>query len=634
MNANARQSRHSIIPAYAGRPHLDTKTQTKLKTTRKRRSKYDIPILPVSVLKPIKTVPADEYKRLLKTRVPGDGFINPYLVKAGRIGTRDAILQEQHPHQSRSRATGRSRPQGFIGRYPLEGQDDTDPVLTPTQDLDSRAPSDNKAGFGARQLARVRATTEKFSKLRPKLPFTSRSPPHLSTGTGTTDDREHHFNGMRFTTKSPPRTSDDRHTPDWQEGSRQEDDIAQPAPDVPGLIQPAVRLGFAAMINKRKVDFEEDVKTGADRAQIRPGRGFIRSRPGFHSPHPQEAGWLQSGDQDHRQSPPGFPIANDHFDVSPHHRPSHPRQQGEQPDQQEPLFLDHSTGMDQEEDEDRDLDSNPSQNDRGAKHHTTSTSDPTANDGISGARLCDDLLRNSALLNVPIQKPKKTKRDSKREEVARRVQERATTARPEMVASGESEDTQERKVLNEIPLFEPIENEVERDEEEQAHLPTATQLRRRKEFGLFMPGLSGTESDILPASEPVQPGKLSSMNVLVSLELTSEEEVRPPTQPTAKNTTQMSSLPPDLEPPARNPGHSVRSPIPTPTTTAARPPGTTTCTATATGKRKKSSTYSKYFQPPKVIAKKVSQAEVGSKQGKGVSAPLSSSRSGPRWVTE
>jgi hypothetical protein len=290
--------------------------------------------------------------------------------------------------------------------------------------------------------------------------------------------------------------------------------------------------------------------------------------------------------------------------------------------------------MDQEEDEDRDLDSNPSQNDRGAKHHTTSTSDPTANDGISGARLCDDLLRKSALLRVPIQKPKKTKRDAKREEMARRVQERATTARPEMVTSGESEDTRERKVLNKIPLFEPIEDEVERDEEEEGHLPTATQLRRRKEFGLFMPGLSGTESVILPVSEPVQPGKLSGMGLLVSFELTEEEEVRPPTQPTAKNTTQMSSLPQDLGPPARNPGHSVRSPIPTPTTTAARPPGTTTTTATAIGKRKKSSTYSKHFQPPKVIAKAVSRVEVGSKQGKGVSAPLSSSRSAPRWVTE
>jgi hypothetical protein len=78
-------------------------------------------------------------------------------------------------------------------------------------------------------------------------------------------------------------------------------------------------------------------------------------------------------------------------------------------------------------------------------------------------------------------------------------------------------------------------------------------------------------------------------------------------------TTQLSSFQPDIGPPARNPGRSD----PTPDT-----PAISTATDTAPSKSKK--TTSKFFQPPKTIAKPTASKQVS----------VSKTMSGPRWATE
>jgi len=77
-------------------------------------------------------------------------------------------------------------------------------------------------------------------------------------------------------------------------------------------------------------------------------------------------------------------------------------------------------------------------------------------------------------------------------------------------------------------------------------------------------------------------------------------------------TTQLSSFQPDIGPPARNPGRSD----PTPDT-----PAISTATNTAPSKLKR--TTSKFFQPPKSIAKPTNKQ-----------VSVSKTRSGPRWATE
>jgi hypothetical protein len=310
------------------------------------------------------------------------------LLKVGRIGTRDAILEQQaHPH-SRSHSNGRSKSKGFRDRYPGEGVDDSDPVIPPTQD-DSRASS---AGFAVRQLERVRNTTAKYQKLRPRLPITSRSPPHLFTSTSTERDILAH--GLRYTTRSPPRTGDNDYAPDWLPGQEISDNTAIPAVDVPGLVQPQVRLGFAARMNKRKVQFEDDDDSAAAKPSLRPGLGF-RRRHGYHSPAPDDNEWLQ---HDARTDPDANTTQ------------AQDQQTDRANDPSEPLFLEYDNEMD--EDEDRDLDSNPSQQDQEADILVTGVGNRTTStvvSGVSGAQLCHDLLRSSILLNVPVNKAAKSK---------------------------------------------------------------------------------------------------------------------------------------------------------------------------------------------------------------------------------
>ena len=422
------------------------------------------------MLKPIETLPADEYKKQLRSRNAGDGFCNPVLIKAGRLGTRDAIIKH---HQSRIRSTGR---RGVKTQTPIvDTQGGPDPIeVTQTQ-----VPGDEQPGFAVRQLQRVKATTARYQKLRPKLPFTRHSPPPISS------DTSNYGHGMQFTARSPPRP---RHDIVEYEVEMEDDECiptARPATEVAGLVAP--RVGFGSRYKKRAVVF--DTHTADRSSPSTTGEGFIRRRPGYHwQPSPAEARAEAMYDQENEmeRADPGtsstLPMENRQY-----------RDQGNI--DREPLFLPHEEvdkGVD--DTQDQDIDSNASRHDSPpACERNTDTI------GLSGAQLCNNLLQSAAKLPIPWKSTSKSRREEKREEMARRIYERdAQTPRPEGKGSND-------RVQGTGPLFDEIEDEDDDDDDDDddvgvGHQPTLSQLKRRLEFG-FTTGSTIADQAILMSTQ-------------------------------------------------------------------------------------------------------------------------------------
>jgi len=459
LKVNSRQSRrHAELP---NNPVVHTNIKSTIIKPKKRKSRFDIPNLPSSVLKPIATLPAEEYKKQLKLRNPGDGFLNPVLIKAGRLGTRDVILKQ---HQSRIRNTGKKR--GVKTQTPTVDEiGEPDPIVVSQS---TQVPRGEQPGFAVRQMERVRATTARYQKLRPKLPFTSQSPPpHRSTLDGGSNPRGHGY-GMRFTARSPPRRHSSVSGPITPEtGAETSQPAPRPALDVPGLIAP--KVGFGSRYKKRPVGYADDsesTRTSVSHVQSTGnGEGFIRRRPGFQEPPPAEEGVLY-GDE---QMIDG--IGYNGGLGTPTERDS---RAGHQPQQQEPLFLEHDEDFDRDHDhdDDRDLESNASRHDPITLPDSTALITP--NTGLSGAQLCNNLLQSAVKLPLPL-KTAKSRREEKREEMARRIKEREETGTP----FGEQGGVRLTDKVHELgPLFDDIE-----DEDEVEFRPTMSQLKRRKEFG-------------------------------------------------------------------------------------------------------------------------------------------------------
>lgn len=458
LKVNSRQSRrHAELP---NDPVVHTNIKSTIIKPKKRKSRFDIPNLPSTVLKPIATLPAEEYKKQLKLRNPGDGFLNPVLIKAGRLGTRDVILKQ---HQSRIRNTGKMR--GVKTQTPIvDEMGEPDPIVVSQS---TQVPRGDQPGFAVRQMERVRATTARYQKLRPKLPFTSQTPPpHRSTSDGESNPRGYDH-GMRFTARSPPRRDPSANGPITPES---EAETYQPAPrpalNVPGLIAP--KVGFGSRYKKRPVGYADDsesTRTSVSHVQSTgKGEGFIRRRPGFQGPPPAEEGVLYGDEQTVGE------FGNNGNSGTPMERDSRAGHHHEQ----EPLFLEHDEVVDgdHEHDDDRDLDSNASRHDPITRPDSTALITP--NTGLSGAQLCNNLLQSTVKLPLPL-KTAKSRREEKREEMARRIKEREETGTP-FAEQGGVRLTDKVHELG--PLFDDIE-----DENDIEFRPTMSQLKRRKDFG-------------------------------------------------------------------------------------------------------------------------------------------------------
>jgi hypothetical protein len=397
--------------------------------------------------------------------------LNPVLIKAGRLGTRDVILKQ---HQTRIRNTGKSR--GVKTQTPIvDEMGEPDPIVVSQATQDPRG---EQPGFAVRQMERVRATTARYQKLRPKLPFTSQSPPprHTASNENSNPPGYGHGYGMRFTAQSPPRRQGLASGPMTPESDAE---VYQPAPrpalDVPGLIAP--KIGFGSKYKKQPVGFaagsESTDRSASHEQHVGKVGGFIRRRLGFQEPPSTEGGVLY-GDENGTVNGTGNNgglgtpsrdqgMAEYQDDGAEHHH------------QQEPLFLEHDDDHEDEHDDDLDLDSNASRHD--PIPDSTALITPATAQGLSGAQLCNNLLQSAA--NIPVLiKTARSRREEKREEMARRIKEREETGTPfpEKVGGVRLTD----KVHETGPLFDEIEDE---DGMEVELRPTMSQLKRRKAFG-------------------------------------------------------------------------------------------------------------------------------------------------------
>jgi hypothetical protein len=397
------------------------------------------------------------------------------------LGTRDAIIKQ---HQVRIRSTGR---RGVKTQTPIVDENgELDPIVV----FQTQVPRDEQPGFAVRQLERVKASTARYQKLRPKLPFTSNSPPPTSP--------DQHVGGyaMRFTTRSPPRPRrDDR---DFEIELEMDDDentpIARPALDVPGLIAPKVGFGTRYM---KVVNFDTS-KIVETPSTVSGGQGFIRRRPGYQ--------WDPSSGE--VRDEPIYHNGNDTDREVPMPSSTLPMQMGQYRDEsnkdQEPLFLSHDDlDKDMEIDDDRDLESNTSKHDPPSSPHPKSKTKDDTNTGLSGAQLCNTLLQSAAKLPLPLKRTSKSRKEEKREEMARRITERdSKTPRPEVM-----------RLSDKVQGYGPLFDELELDLEEEGIQPTMSQLKRRAEFGFKVgseeEGMIGTQV----GEEDIEHGQLLAPNL-------------------------------------------------------------------------------------------------------------------------
>jgi hypothetical protein len=383
----------------------------------------------------------------------------------------------------RIRSTGR---RGVKTQTPIVDENgEPDPIVV----FQTQVPRDEQPGFAVRHLERVKATTARYQKLRPKLPFTSNSPPLTSSDTSHVGG-----NAMRFTIRSPPRPR--RHLNELEivlEMDDQEENTptARPALDVPGLIAP--KVGFGTRY-KKVVNFDNS-KTVETPSTVSGGQGFIRRRPGYLCN--ASSGEVRGEPFDH----------NDNDIEREEQMPASTltMRMGQYRNEnkvQEPLFLSHDdVDNDMEIDGDRDLESNTSKHDPPSSPHPKEKSENDTNTGLSGAQLCNNLLQSAARLPLPLKRTSKSRREEKREEMARRITERdSKTPRPEVMRLSD-------KVLGYGPLFDELELGLEED----GIQPTMSQLKRRAEFGFKVgsgeEGMMGTQI----GDEEIENGQSSAL---------------------------------------------------------------------------------------------------------------------------
>jgi hypothetical protein len=250
-------------------------------------------------------------------------------------------------------------------------------------------------------------------------------------------------------------------------------EVYQPAPrpalDVPGLIAP--KVGFGSKYKKQPVGFaagSESTDSSASHEQhVGKVGGFIRRRPGFQEPPSTEGGVLygdENGTVDGTGNNGGLGTLSTNQAMA-----EVQDNRVEQRHEQEPLFLEHDE--DDGHDDDRDLDSNASRHDP----IPDSTALITPATGLSGAQLCNNLLQSVANLPVPI-KTARSRREEKREEMARRIKEREETGTPFLETGGVRLTDKVHELGH---LFDEIEDEGEEGVEVR---PTMSQLKRRKAF--------------------------------------------------------------------------------------------------------------------------------------------------------
>jgi hypothetical protein len=299
---------------------------------------------------------------------------------------------------------------------------------------------------------------------------------------------------MRFTTKSPPRPRrEDRNFEIELEMDDQDENMptARPALDVPGLIAP--KVGFGTRY-KKVVNFDTSTIVETP-STVSAGQGFIRRRPGYQ--WDPSSGEVRDEPIDHND--------NDTDGEVPMPSSTLPMRMGQYRDEsnkdQEPLFLSHDDfDKDIEIDDDRDVESNTS------KHPTSSPnlkskSKDDINTGLSGAQLCNNLLQSAAKLPLPLKRTSKSRREEKREEMARRITERdSKTPRPEVM-----------RLSDKVQGYGPLFDELELDLEEEGIQPTMSQLKRRAEFGFKVgsgeEGMIGTQV----GDEEVEHGQSSAL---------------------------------------------------------------------------------------------------------------------------
>lgn len=463
------------------------------------------------MLRPIKTITLQEYKKQQKGRSAGDGFLNPILVKSGRLAQRDAALRPV----KRARKTGGGNATAWVDydQTPIMGDDgQLDPIMPPTQ---TQREASQLAGFGARHAKQKKRIVKRFVEPRPNLPFTSVSPRPEDEDQDEEDlPQSTARTGLAFTTRQPRtmavHTSVTHSNIDHDVNDPEDADEkpVHPAPQVLQLAQP--RVGFRNRIKNRErlreadgdeialgtpgAEAEDDIVDEQEQpGAAQPAQGFARKVPGFWAPPlSQEDAWALVGGQDQLRPPhpPSPPPTTSAPEAGPSMGKTSMTQQVPQGlqrrEDQAPLFLPHS-------------EESP------AVTGTGTGSGPTQRPlkGMSGAQLCDDLLLRNSLLNLPIIPSAKTARSAKRDEMANRVANKGSAS-----AHGQKETQapyQQEKREGEA-LFLELDDEIEQPDDGPAYEPTSSQVRRRARFG--MQGHEGltTQSDIHVTQAKSLPG--------------------------------------------------------------------------------------------------------------------------------
>lgn len=424
-----------------------------------RKRKNELNDLPECVLKPIEKISFADYKKQLKERVPGDGFLNPQLVKSGRLASRDSLLR---PQKRIRRSKSGSRDNLWGGQTQIRGDDgEPDPIIPPTQT--QRVSSNGTSGLGGVcTRERVRQPTKRITG--PRLRFTSTSPrPDVRLGNAQ----------LRFTSRAPPPPRG-QPTSSIVRDTYDTSDVMPPRPaeEISGLAQPKVGQGVInrfrhnqshSPIENGGGDLDQTTEERLEPpAHERSGgkHGFVRKVPGFWAPPTaQQDEWVLRGS----------PLAN-HDVLNP--TPFSPTTNlpgpalkdgpGEGKQGPTPLFLSHdevlATSLSQCQ----------------TNQASTANLDQPSN-RMSGAELCNDLLHRVALKELPILPHAKSSREAKRDEMAKRVAQKtikgSADARPSLgfttqaMAGGSSGD-------DAVEGF--------------AYEPGPSQMRRREQFGLLL----------------------------------------------------------------------------------------------------------------------------------------------------